>query len=383
MATKSVLPAPSVFATFIRRGTSKAVFSHEKDIPPPGTARDRFLIRIMGSPDPAQIDGMGGGRVVTSKVAIIRPSKRPDADIDYVFAQIGLGESTVSYDANCGNISSGIGPFAINEDRVKSSTWCDGKRVAKIYNTGTDALLVAHVPVDVVTGRAMEQGDYAISGCQGTGAPILMDYSQTALPKSMLPTGNATDHLGCTFGAVDATFCEVGNPIVFVTAESVGIVGDEPVDNIDSDIELVKRIREVRGRISQKLGRCKEWENVDEQSPMLPMVAIVSKPTSSEGHMQARLFLHNHCHPSMAGTGGVCTTAASRIKGSVVNQPITPEKLAQDEFVIQHPAGHLPISVKTDDCKGYSGTSTFQRLGFMRTARYIFQGNLFIPSDLE
>ncbi|KAF4869627.1 putative isomerase YraM [Colletotrichum siamense] len=257
MATKSVSPAPSVFATFIRGGTSKAVFFHEKDIPPPGAARDRFLVRIMGSPDLAQIDGMGGGRVVTSKVAIIRPSKRPDADIDYIFAQIGLGEATVSYDANCGNISSGVGPFAINEGLVKSSTWCDGKRVVKIYNTGTDAPLVAHVPVDPATGRALEKGNYAISGCQGTGAPILMDYSQTALPKRMLPTGNA-------------------------------------IDRLDS-----------------------------------------------------------------------------------------PETLIEDEFIIQHPAGHLPISVKTDDCEDYSGTPTFHRLGFMRTARYIFQGNLFIPSGLE
>ncbi|KAF4425441.1 putative isomerase YraM [Colletotrichum fructicola] len=178
MATKSVSPAPSVFATFVRGGTSKAVFFHKKYIPPPGAARDRFLVRIMGSPDPAQIDGMGVGRVVTSKVAIIRLFKRPDADIDYIFAQIGLGEATVSYDANCGNISSGVGPFAINEGLVKSSIWCDGKRVVKIYNTGTDALLVAHVPVDPETGRALEKRDYAISGCQGTGAPILMDYSQ-------------------------------------------------------------------------------------------------------------------------------------------------------------------------------------------------------------
>ncbi|KAF0331828.1 3-methylitaconate isomerase [Colletotrichum asianum] len=334
MATKSVSPARSVVATFIRGGTSKAVFFHEKDIPPPGMMRDRFLVRIMGSPDPAQIDGMGGGRIVTSKVAIIRPSKRPDADIDYIFAQIGLGESTVSYDANCGNISSGVGPFAINEGLVKSLTWCDGKRVVKIYNPWTDALLVAHVPVHPATGRALEKGDYAISGCQGTGAPILTDYSQTASPNRMLPTGNVIDRLDCTFGAVDATFCEIGNPIAFVTAGSVGIAGDEPVDSIDSDRDLVKRIREIRGTISQKLGRCKECEDVDEQSPMLPMVAVVSKPTSSEGHIQARLFLDNHCHPRMAGTGGVCTTAASRIKGSVVNQLLIPETLAEDEFVI-------------------------------------------------
>lgn len=195
MATKSVSPVPSVFATFIRGGTSKAVFFHEKDIPPPGAARDRFLVRIMGSPDPAQIDGMGGGRVVTSKVAIIRPSKRPDADIDYTFAQVGLGEATVSYDANCGNISSGVGPFAINEGLLKSSTWCDGKGIVKIYNTGTDALLVAHLPVDPATGRALVKGDYAISGCQSTGAPILMDFSQVSLTSNFVRGRNVTQEV--------------------------------------------------------------------------------------------------------------------------------------------------------------------------------------------
>ncbi|KAF3798466.1 hypothetical protein GCG54_00013207 [Colletotrichum gloeosporioides] len=177
----------------------------------------------------------------------------------------------------------------------------------------------------------------------------------------MLLTGNVIDRLDCTFGAVDATFCEVENPIAFVIAGSVGIAGDEPVDVVDSDREL-------------KSGRCKEWENVDEQSPMLPMVVVVSKPTSSEGHVQPCLFLDSLCHPSMAGTGGVCTNAASRIKESVT--------LAEHEFVIQHPAGHLPLSVKTDDCEDCNGAPSFETLGFMRTARYIFQGDLFIPSDL-
>ena len=130
----------------------------------------------MGSPDPSQIDGMGGTRIVTSKVAIIRPSTRPDADVDYTFAQIGLGESKVAYDGNCGNISAGVGPFAINEGLLTEENWKDGKRIVRIYNTGRDAILIAHVPIDPSTGRALEKGDYAISGCPGTAAPILMDY---------------------------------------------------------------------------------------------------------------------------------------------------------------------------------------------------------------
>ena len=131
----------------------------------------------MGSPDPTQIDGMGGARIVTSKIAIIAPSKRPDADVDYTFCQVGLGEVSIDYEANCGNISSGVGPFAINEELLQQQNWKDGQRVVRIYNTGTNSILIAHVSVDPKTNRALEKGDYAIDGCPGTGAPILMDYS--------------------------------------------------------------------------------------------------------------------------------------------------------------------------------------------------------------
>ena len=178
MATNSA--APSVFATFIRCGTSKALFFREKDIPPPGVERDDLLIRVMGSPDPTQIDGMGGTRIVTSKIAIISPSKRQDVDVEYTFCQVGLGERSIDYDGNCGNISAGVGPFAINEGLVKSQNWRDGKRVVKIWNTGRAVVLVAHVPVDPKTNRALEKGDCEIAGVPGKAAPILMDYSQAS-----------------------------------------------------------------------------------------------------------------------------------------------------------------------------------------------------------
>lgn len=374
-----VQSAPSTFATFIRGGTSKALFFHEKDIPAPGPTRDEFLIRVMGSPDPNQIDGMGGSKIVTSKVAIIRPSKRPDADVDYTFAQVGLGEAEVNYSANCGNVSSGVGPFAINEGLLTSENWYEGKRVVKIYNTGMDAVLVAHVPVDEKTGRAMEKGDYKISGCPGSGAPILMDYSQTAKENTMLPTGSIIDKLDCTFGEVNATYCEVGNPITFVKAEALGIKGNEGVAEIDANTELLDRVREVRGRMAMKLGKCTEWSKVDQQAPMLPMVALVSAPTNPQAHVQSRLILDNHCHPSMAGTGGVCTTATSRMKGSIVHNILSADALRSEELIIQHPAGVLPISVKTEQT---GPLPTFEVLGFCRHARYLFQGNLFIPANI-
>lgn len=172
--------------TYIRGGTSKALFFHEDNIPPPGEQRDQFLLRIMGSPDPMQIDGMGGTHIVSSKVAIIKPSDRAEVDVDYTFAQVGIDTTTVAYSGNCGNISAGVGPFVVNEGLLKQSrpgVSIDGKLQTvevRIYNTGTKKLLLSHVPVDVRTGRALESGDFAIAGCPGTGAPILMDYKNVS-----------------------------------------------------------------------------------------------------------------------------------------------------------------------------------------------------------
>jgi 2-methylaconitate cis-trans-isomerase PrpF len=172
----------SVPFAYIRGGTSKALFFHEHDIPRPGIPRDRFLRRVMGSPDPLQIDGMGGTHVVTSKVAIIKPSQRADADVDYTFAQVGIDNPVVGYDGNCGNISAGVGPFAIDEGLVREER--EGASIApeikarevRIYNTGTGKVLISHVPIARDSGRALETGNFAIAGCPGTGAPILMDY---------------------------------------------------------------------------------------------------------------------------------------------------------------------------------------------------------------
>ncbi|KAK1657560.1 PrpF protein [Colletotrichum godetiae] len=301
---------------------------------------------------------MGGGRIVTSGVAIVQPSQRPDADADYTFAQVSLDEAKVSYDAICGNIRMGVGPFAINKGLLETDNW----RVIRIYNTGTNAVLVVHVPIDYSTGRALEKGDYSISGCPDTGAFILMDSSQR-----ILPTSNPLDSLKCKFGAVDITYREAGNAIAFVAAHDLGIQGNEAVSAIDSNSQLNTRIREVRGRTYEKLGRCNDWKQVGDQSPMLPMVALVSKATSEEGDVQARLFLDNHCHPSMAGTGGVCTTAVSRIEGPVLNCLLKPSALARSTLQTQHPVGHLPMSIETRAGGQGGKLPTFRVLGFIRT----------------
>ena len=205
---------------------------------------------------------------------------------------------------------------------------------------------------------------------------------QTAKRSAILPTGHVIDQFDCSFGKVDATFCDVGNPIVFVEAEKLGARGSETPADLDANKGLIARIKEVRGRTAQLWGKCKDWTKVDEQSPMLPMVALVSKPTSSEYDIQARLFLDNHCHPSMAGTGGICDTTVSRIKGSVVNRLVSQGTLESDTFKIQHPEGYLPVKVRSTYKNG-DELPTFTLLSFVRTARYIMQGQLFIPADIQ
>lgn len=165
---------------YYRGGTSKALFFHENVLPSPGTERDKVLKRVMGSPDPLQIDGMGGAKAVTSKIAIIKKSTRDDADIDYTFVQVGIKEDTISYEGNCGNISAAVGPFAIDEGLVSHrpgisiNTTLQSQEV-RIYNTGTKKVIVSHVPIDD-NGAFVHSGNEKISGVPGTGSPILMDY---------------------------------------------------------------------------------------------------------------------------------------------------------------------------------------------------------------
>jgi 2-methylaconitate cis-trans-isomerase PrpF len=169
-------------AAYIRGGTSKAVFLSKAHIPPPGPLRDAVLKRIMGSPDPMQIDGMGGTRVVTSKIAIVSPSERDGVDVDYEFAQVGIEQDEIGYDGNCGNISSAVGPYAIDEGMVKgfrAGASADKTAISqeiRIWNTGTKKLLISHVPVDSRTGKSISKGTTSIDGTPGAGAPILLDF---------------------------------------------------------------------------------------------------------------------------------------------------------------------------------------------------------------
>ncbi len=380
----------AIRCTILRGGTSKGVYLLKHDVPPPGPTRDRLLKRIMGTPDILQIDGLGGSRLITSKMAIVKRSSRPDADVDYTYAQVVLDRDLVMYSSNCGNISAGVGPFAIDAGLVAVTAPITPVR---IHNTNTGKILVAHVPV--AGGRAKVTGDFAIDGVPGTGAEIRMDYANTIGAKTgrILPTGQVTDMLELENGrSVAVTICDVANPCVFVHAQDVGLEGSELPDAFASDTGLIERLREVRGKAAQLIGFCDDWHDVDRQSPGLPLLVAVSEPKAyrtmrgetvepEAADMRARLVWYNKCHESMAGTGSMCTAAASRLPGSVANRVIGTPAATKDKLRIGHPMGVMTVNVQADPANELGGMS-FSALSFSRTARRIMDGFVYVPREV-
>jgi 2-methylaconitate cis-trans-isomerase PrpF/2-methylcitrate dehydratase PrpD len=380
-------------AAYVRGGSSKAVFFHEKDLPPAGPLRDMVLKRIMGTPDPIQIDGMGGTKAVTSKIAIIRLSEREDADVDYTFAQVGVRDDVIGYDANCGNISAGVGPFAIDEGLLK--TFRKGRsiestvksREVRIHNTGTRKTLISHVPVND-SGYSIAVGNASIAAVPGSGAPILMDYRETkgaSQGKGLLPSGNAIDNIEVAGKIVKITICDAANICVFVSAADLGVSGHETAACLTEDRGLIARTNELRGKAACLVGMCEDWRKVDEQSPFMPMPILIAPPPSldtNQSHVSGRLFLDNMCHESMAGTGAVCFAACSRIKGSVVYEQIGGEARKEPVLRIAHPLGMMPAAVEVKQSTQDTETPTFETLSFVRTARRLMDGKVYVPKEV-
>jgi 2-methylaconitate isomerase len=375
-----------VRCVLMRGGTSKGLFFHAADIPDVGIDRDRFLKRAMGTPDVMQIDGLGGSRLVTSKIAIVERSSRIDADVDYTFAQIAIERDGIGYEGNCGNISSGVGPFAIDEGLVEP---VEPVTRVRIYNTNTDKVLVALVPV--VGGKARVSGDFAIAGVPGHGAEIIMDYSNTVGAKtgSMLPTGQSAEPVALADGTgVNVTICDVANPCVFVHARDVGLTGSELPGTIMDDNKALARIFEIQARACETLGFCPDWKQA--RAVGLPLIVLVAEPAdyidmngathkASDMDLRARLLFLAKCHESMAGTGSMCTAAASRIAGSIVSQVLSEASRRSRFLRIGHPLGVMHVTVEVDGSTASASIPDFRVLGFGRTARRLMDGVVYTP----
>lgn len=377
----------SVRCVLMRGGTSKGLYFHERDLPPPGSSRDKLLLRLMGSPDVLQIDGLGGSRPITSKLAIIGRPTRADADVDYTFGQVEIDRGVVAYTSNCGNISAGVGPFAVDEGMVAA---CEGMTRVRIHNTNTRKILVADVPVH--HGKAKVEGSYAIPGVPGTGAEILMNWADTVGSKTgaLLPTGHPVDRIVLEDGrTVAVTLCDAGNPCAWAPAAAFGLSGSELSHAINGDARLIAVLREFRGKAAVLYGFCRDWRRADEDAPVVPMVGFVApaadyetlsggRAQGAEMDLRVRLMFMNRLHESIAGAGMVCVAAASRIPGTVVH-----DIARQQEGMLRigHPSGVTATRVRTRP-SNEPPFIHFEELAINRTARRLMSGSAYYPSSL-
>ncbi len=373
-------------AVIMRGGTSRAVFLREEDLPEEGEERDRLILRIFGSPDPfgRQIDGLGGATSTTSKVAIISKSDQPDYDINYTFGQVSINRPIVDYRGNCGNISSAVGPFSIDEGLVKAR---EPITTVRILNTNTGKLIVAHVPVE--NGHAKVEGDYYIDGVPFPGAKIELDFYEPggAVTGKLLPTGNVRDTFDIPgIGKIEVSVVDASNPVIFLKAESIGLVGTELPNEINSNPELLQKIESIRAFVGAQLDFAPTPEEVSKNSPAVPKIAFVSQATTykaSSGKvidkddisLVGRIMSMGKLHASYALTGAISTSVASKIEGTVVNA-LTRN---QDKVRIGHPAGVIEI---VPFVHKKNGDWYVEKARAFRTARRLMEGFVFYPESL-
>ena len=368
-------------ATIIRGGTSKGVYLLKRDLPEEDKKWDALLLKMMGSPDKKQIDGLGGSQSVTSKVAIVNKSERVDADVDYTFAQVSVDKPLVSYKGNCGNISSGVGPFAIEKGLVDVK---EGTTPVRIYNTNTDKIIVADVKTQ--NGEVVYDGDFSIAGVPGTASPIRLKFVDPAgtLGKGLLPTGHAVDVLEVPeFGSVEVSIIDAANPLVFARAKDLGLTGKELPEELNADAEKLELLEKVRGMAAVKLGLIEDYTKSAWETPGIPKMTFVAEPEAyinidgkeikkEEIDLLSRMMSMQKTHPSYAMTGAMCTAAAMVVKGSIVNQ-VCADDIDTQFIRIGHPGGILECGVDyREDEQNLEIQDTF---GF-RTANLIMEGTV-------
>lgn len=371
----------------VRGGTSKGVFIKENELPQEKELRDGVIRAIYGSPDIRQIDGLGGADVLTSKLAIIAPSDDPQADVDYTFAQVSFESDIIDYSGNCGNISSAVGPFAIDEGMVKA---VEPITEVRIRLTNSSQILKAYVPVK--NGKASVDGDCRIDGVPGTGARIDMDWSNIigTAGKGLLPTGNAKDIVMIDATQYTVSIVDAGNPLVFIAAESLGLKGTESPEEIESDRALMELIEKIRGKAACLCGLVEKPERSAAESPYVPFFAIVSPGQDYIGlnntvvkkeeiDIVSRLLFMLKMHKAYPITGTVCTACAARIPGTIVYDLLPPERRTEPTVRIGHPGGIIDPSVEASVTEG---TVHIDSVRIYRTARRIMDGTVYVRESV-
>jgi len=345
----------------LRGGTSKGAYFLARDLPSDIPKRDRLLLSIMGSPDPRQIDGLGGGDSLTSKVAIVCPSDRDDSDVDYLFAQVSVDQPIVDTSANCGNILSGVGPFAILRGLVEPT---DPETLVRIHNINTDSRIHAHVSTP--GAQLCFDGGTSIDGVPGTAAPIMLEFLDVLGPLTgqVLPTGNSSELIE----GVRVTCIDSANPVVLMHADEVGETGHESPEKLDADHPLLVKIEAIRRAASLKMGLGDATDRV------IPKVALLSAP-SGGGSICSRYFTPAHCHTAHAITGAIAIAVASTIEGSVAADLEVHDTDESRTMTIEHPSGHVDVKLLLNQDR------SVRSAGIIRTARPIMDGEAFAQVD--
>lgn len=368
----------------LRGGTSKGIYLKTSDLPDDKAERDNLICKIFGSPDVRQIDGLGGADPLTSKVAVIGPPSRPDADVDYTFGQVSIQEKYIDYSGNCGNISAGVGPFAIDEGMVKAAA--EGLTTVRIHNTNTGKIIVAEVPTE--DGKATVVGDHKIAGVPGAGAKIMLDYSDTAgaVTGKLLPTGNSRDVLMIPgFGNLTVSIVDAANVVIFARAKELGLTGIETPQELSSRPDMLQLLERIRGTAAAKIGMAKDPEDALRRIPAFPMIAFIREPAdyqdfttgktiqASEMDFASRLMFMQVMHKTYAGTGTICTGVAAKIPGTVVHEVI--HDAGKPVIRFGHPAGIIQVEVAVEE---QNGNVILKRAAMSRTARRIMDGNVYV-----
>ena len=343
----------------MRGGTSRGPYLLASDLPADPRQRDAVLLRIMGSPHPLQVDGIGGANTLTSKVAIVGRSREPGADVDYLFAQVSVNEAFVDTKPNCGNMLSGVGPFAIEAGLVQAG---ERETLVRIFNVNTRTLIEA--VIQTPGGHVEYEGDTRIDGVAEAAAPIKLTFldAMGAVTGKLLPTGNVLD----VVDGVEVSCVDMAMPVMIMAAEALGKTGKETPAELDADRELFARVEAIRLKAGRLMGMG------DVSKLVVPKPVLASRP-SAPGGIASRYFTPHACHRSHAATGALAVGTAAALPGSVASRFVDPQGFAGGALRIEHPAGAIPVNLEL------AGPGEVRRASLVRTARRIFEGNVLVP----
>jgi 4-oxalomesaconate tautomerase len=346
----------------MRGGTSKGPFFLASDLPREPAARDQVLLAVMGSPDPRQIDGLGGAEPLTSKVAIVSKSQRPGVDVEFLFAQVLIDQPRVDISPNCGNMLAGVGPFAIERGLVSAS---DPTTRVSIYMVNTGNLALATVPTP--GGQVRYDGSTAIAGVPGTAAAINIDFLDTAgsVCESLLPTGRARDRIE----GIDVSCIDNGMPVVVLAARSLGKTGYESPAQLDDDRDFKARLEKLRLAAGALMGLG------DVSHKVVPKMALIAAAQAG-GHVCTRSFIPHRCHTAIGVLGAVSVATACVMPGSVAEGIARVPHGSPRVLSVEHPSGEFTVTLEVT---GSGENFVVGRSGILRTARALMQGQVLVP----